>query len=414
MVDFISAFRGPGTPGTRAPGSTAAGILGRQQAQQTQGLLGQLGQLDPGQALQSNTLTQLATVNPQMAAQVAQNFQGISDQRQKALFEDAAEVDTALAQGDVGRAASILNDRLTSISQLGGDPSDTQEIQALLASGNPADLTKAKLLIKDTVRGGQLAGILPDTPTSRFLGLSKDGSRANFLNPDGTVDAKVVRGAVATDEKADKNELEIRKEVRTNLRKRIDSVEKDSEVLQTNFNKITGLSEKIRGGNRLAVAQGLVALVKLGDPTSVVRDSEMIAALNNPNPTAAVASLLTDSGTNLDISDAIMAKIDPLSPFNIDVDDLLATANTLVTSNVPGIQERFAGIEEQAFENLSEKGSKSLFTKSLRDRVAELSGLVPTETVVPTGEPTVTNQAEFDALPSGATFIENGQKFRKP
>lgn len=380
MVDFISAFRGAGTPGAPGVGSVAQRVLGGQQAQQQQDILGQLGQLDPGQALQSNQLAQLAVTNPDMAAKISQNFQGIDDQRQKALFEDAASVDVALSSGNTEQAIGLLEDRLTSIGQLGGDPSDTVEIFQLLASGDPQDLAQATALVKSSVRAGQIAGVLPDTPTSKYLGMSKDETRANFLLPSGEVISEPIAGATAGD---DENSMEVRKEVRKDLRTRINTVEKDSEVLQANFNKITGLSEKIRGGNRTAVAQGLVALVKLGDPTSVVKDSEMIAALNNTSPVAAVASLLSSKGASEDVSDSILKKIDPLNPFNINVDDLLATANTLVLANVPGIQERFAGIEETAKSNLKESGIKSLFTKSLRDRVTGLSGLVPVEVVKP-------------------------------
>lgn len=65
-----------------------------------------------------------------------QKFLQLDEQRKGAMFQDAREVNTRLAGGDIRGATSILSNRLQSIEQLGGDPTDTLEILGMVQSGN--------------------------------------------------------------------------------------------------------------------------------------------------------------------------------------------------------------------------------------------------------------------------------------
>jgi len=170
---------------------------------------------------------------------------------------------------------------------------------------------------------------------------------------------------------------EIRKETRGEIRKQLGSIYKEVNVVRTNYEKLQNLAAEIKKGNRQAVPQALVALVKLGDPGSIVSTNEMMGALNGKTPVAAVFDLLTKKGVDSELAESIAGKIDPLNPNNIGIDFLLDTGRAIVSAFIPTIQDRFASADELADENLTPAGKKSLFSKRLRSSVSTLSDLIP-------------------------------------
>lgn len=187
-------------------------------------------------------------------------------------------------------------------------------------------------------------------------------------------DALIEQGAIA-DPKATKSVAENRKEIRASVRKQVSSIRKEEGILTTNFKKIRELGDEIDKSNRSAVSQALVALVKLGDPTSVVRPSEAAAALNNPS---ILAALFTDAGTDQSIVDAAIRAIDPLNPGVLRKGDIIATADALVLASVPSIQSRFGDAKTEG-ENLLKSTFKTIFSGRLEKRVNALSDLVKRE-----------------------------------
>ena len=121
----------------------------------------------------------------------------------------------------------------------------------------------------------------------------------------------------------------------------------------------------MQGGDRTATSQLLVALVKLGDPGSVVKESEMAAALNTPNPLA----YLADKGIQVDqgLMNTVLAKIDPLNPKNVNVDDVLATGATLVASNAPVMVDEYKRLKERG-QSTDKAGYQSIFSEG-RDKL---------------------------------------------
>lgn len=182
-------------------------------------------------------------------------------------------------------------------------------------------------------------------------------------------------GNLVPKEVVDENRQKIRAETRSGLRKDLTTISKDANTISTNFNKLKNLSGQIESGNRQAVAQGLVALVKIGDPGSTVRSEEMKDALNTQNPLASVAGLLSNANTSEDVIRSVTASIDPLNPRNVKIDDFLSTAEALVSANVPSIQGRFSTAKESAQTNLTDAGVKSLFTEGIEKTVSGLSEL---------------------------------------
>ena len=135
-----------------------------------------------------------------------------------------------------------------------------------------------------------------------------------------------------------KDDSDIRKEVRGEARKGRNAISKEMAVTRENFNKLQNLSGQVKKGNRSAVAQSLIALVKLGDPSSIVKESEMVAALNNQSPVAALTDMLASKGIDGGVINSVAAKIDPLNPNNINMNDVLSTAQSMVNANVPSLQ----------------------------------------------------------------------------
>lgn len=165
------------------------------------------------------------------------------------------------------------------------------------------------------------------------------------------------------------------KELRGELRTEVKDLQGQAAALKTNSEKLKGLVVEIDKGNRQAVAQALVSLVKLGDPTSVVKDSEMEAALNNQNPAAAVSSLLQGSQSQ-GVVESFVRKIDPLNPDTINTDELLATAQAMLAPNAESISGAYTLARGRGESHLSGGGFSTIFGEerdSLFDDVGQLT-----------------------------------------
>jgi hypothetical protein len=68
-------------------------------------------------------------------AQQDQRQQQLDERRQKAMAQDAMRVYSSLSDGKYDDAIELIDDRVKSINELGGDASDTLEIRNLIVSG---------------------------------------------------------------------------------------------------------------------------------------------------------------------------------------------------------------------------------------------------------------------------------------
>ena len=169
---------------------------------------------------------------------------------------------------------------------------------------------------------------------------------------------------------------DIRKELRAGLRNNFDSIIKEESAITTNYKKIQGLLGEVGKGNRTAVAQSIVSLVKLGDPGSTVSGQEMVAALNNQDPTGAFTNLILSTGASEEVKQAILNSFDPLNPNTFSVDNFQATADRVLESQVGSIQSRFNDFSTQGRSNLSQQGLDSVLPKGLQSRIDKLSDLM--------------------------------------
>ena len=159
----------------------------------------------------------------------------------------------------------------------------------------------------------------------------------------------------------DPNTLEIQKETRNELRSGLTDIKKQAGDMYTNYSKLENLGEEMRKGNRSAVAQGLVALVKLGDPGSVVKEEELKMALGAQSPVAAVVDALRGAGVDGGVITAIQQSLDPLNPGTVNVDQIIATADAMMLPNIENILGAYDVANQRGTELLSEQGYNSIF-----------------------------------------------------
>lgn len=390
----------------------------QEQQQQQQALLGQLfgGQATPEQ--QQLTINQLGQINPQLAGQAQTVLQQRQQQQQLGqLQETILRPQERLGPTEAGPPlpTDIRQQRLQEAAfaqrQIEQEfPERAEATQKARKARFEALGLREQARIDSVVKGAQDVVNLPAEQQLTTLQRRREeligqglptGDTDEVISLLQTGDAQgaqqLLQNAVDTGISLDiikpqvKAATEIRKEVRGAIRTDLRSISKETGTITSNFNKIQNLAGEIRKGNRLAVAQGLVSLVKLGDPTSVVSATEMATSLNAQNPISAVSDLLTGKGVSSNIVNSIVTKIDPLNPSNINVDDLLDTARVSVNAFVPQIQRRFEGAQESARGNLTEEGIRSLFTQSLTNTITGLSELTgetpsPPPTTTPAGE----------------------------
>lgn len=266
-------------------------------------------------------------------------LQALDEQRKKALFSDNRLALGYLKNGDVESVKKLGANRIDNIRRLGGDPVHTEQLLQRIESGEPAEslISDMQTLDDQAVAYGYLEAPVQAEP--------------------------------------DDLTLDIQKETRAEIRKNFGKISEEVKAIKTNYGKIESLSKQVSKNNRTAVAQLMTALVKLGDPGSIVNTAEMENALNAQNPVA----YLADKGVDSSIINTIMQKIDPLNPGNVNVDEVKATARALVSSNVPDLMSRYQMEVKRGEQNLSGRGFQSVYSEGLDQRVKSLNDLLPKE-----------------------------------
>jgi hypothetical protein len=172
-----------------------------------------------------------------------------------------------------------------------------------------------------------------------------------------------------------KNMDEIRKEARGEFRNSRKEIAKKTSDLNASYKKVENLAKNVSNGNRNAVPQLMVAMVKLGDPGSIVSTTEMRGAVNATDPVAAVMELLISKGTSDVVAQSIASKVDALKPENIDLLSVLEASNSLLSSSIPSIQDEYSELSGRASSNLTKDGYKSIFSDDFSKKIGGLSSM---------------------------------------
>jgi len=158
----------------------------------------------------------------------------------------------------------------------------------------------------------------------------------------------------------------------TGLNARIDAIETAYDKVDSLVDAAKGIGEPGGKPNRTAVSSVLVGVVKLQDPNSAVLVAEMENAINQTNPVAAVIDLLRSRGTSEEAIKSTLAKIDPLSPENIDPVAIRSTASALVRANIRPMQLAYQDNLIKA-QNLAPSGAQSVMAGNFGQRLFDMN-----------------------------------------
>lgn len=280
-------------------------------------------------------------------------------------------LNTALDQGaQPEQLAALLQQNIQRAQANGGNGADSQEALQVLQSGGVEALRN---LAGQATAVFQQQGIfkVPATPESAFAKLD----RGKFETDSVAVFERTGKYSDLVPISAQTEDPAYTAELRKELRTDVGGLVNEAKVLKTNFGKLNNLAEEMRSGNRSAVAQGLVSLVKLGDPGSVVKEEELKQALGSQSPVAAVADALRGRGVNDGIITAITQSLDPLNPGAVNVDQILATAEAMLKPNIDTITSAYGDAKSRASGQLTQGGLNSIFGQrdGLFDEIAGLS-----------------------------------------
>ena len=182
--------------------------------------------------------------------------------RLTAMVKDAKQAYDFINRGDVNNAMSLIQDRVQMIGELGGDPSDTARIGAMLESGRIAEAQN------------ELRGFLrPFMPTEAIKAseLTPTGQRVTFDPLTQTTTAEDVAGFRAEPEESTVFEDESR------LRTEFNSLQsvKDFAIRNSALGAIEASAQDPTAAGDISL---IFAYMKMLDPNSVVREGEFATA----------------------------------------------------------------------------------------------------------------------------------------
>lgn len=291
-------------------------------------------------AYDSNDVNKVAEVSIKYP-ELSKSLAGLIGYRNKETKDNDQQTSYKII-GDPANTEKYLQEHADFITSQGGDPTGTlKDIQ--LFKSNPANYVKGR----------------------EVMAASIDGK--------GLLDFKKSLGSGEMDD----NLLKIKEETRKDVRTKTNKYRAAAAVITSNRDKLANLIKRIELGDRYAVSQSLVALVKIGDPASIVSVNEMEGALNTEDPISTVAKLLLSKGAPQEVIDSITTKLDLLNPENINTEHLMATADAMMSSSIPALQSQFEEARDLAAENLTDDGYNSIFNKPLIDAMGGLSEYLP-------------------------------------
>ena len=364
----------------------------------------------------------------------------LSDQRRQAMLQDNQIVLDNLLKSRPGAAIDVLSDRIGLLDQLGADSSDTRGLLQLINDGKIEDAIQESTVLNDAavIRGlieplpspdkpkqqivdGQLVTIGPEGATATGIeGLEQGTSTAKTVQssdilPDGTI-VKVFKsgltevsdpqGAVITGQRRADKIREAREFGAEVQGKRSRERTLGSEIAKTSI-EVGGAAFK-----KLPVIRGNIA--NLDKVISAIDKGAKSGAVERFLPSVRAASVELDNLRNQlgldvigDVTFGALSKgeldlaLDTALPTGLDETELKAWAENKRSAQTNVLKElrktaKFFSLGGTITEYLT-----------LQDKISAQGGDAGSAQ-------TITSQAEFDALPSGAVFIEDGQEFRKP
>ncbi len=352
--------------------------------------------------------------------------------RQSLLIDNRVALDHVL-NDRIDQANQVGANRVEAIQQLGGDPSDTLTIMTLIRQGKTAEAVE---LMRGVDREATISGEIPEMASlhpqkakdRRFTGKIENDA-AIFEEADGTITAQPIAGLAPKTPKQSREQVMISIANAKNEIKRLDSradvntgLRDEGVKLAKNFTDRRAFAGTI---NNVLKGQGGVSDLALGtaffkiiDPGSTVTQNEFNQIRESRNLGAKGEGILQKiiDGEVLNVTErkaiANLAQNQLNSFKKIARDGLGRLVN--VANNDKRFKSKFT-----AEEIYGDSIANVLAGGDIDPEKLGVPAAAPVaDAIVPRSQPgataIITSQAQFDALPSGATFIEDGVEYRKP
>lgn len=311
-----------------------------------------------------------------------QFLQGLDDQRKQAILQDAFAVQRALENSDFQGARGLLLNRLENINRLGGDPSDTNSVLQKIDAG---DIVGAHNDVSTVVEFAQAQGLLKTPQQVKPQRSIVDGQVVTIDPTTGQGTAADIAGL------RPKKKPEAEQKQINALRKDIFNVTKPLRDVEVAFKKIERSGAKGTAASDISL---IFNFMKINDPGSTVREGEFATAQNAAGVPDRVVNIYNRVLEGVRLSDTQRK-------------DFISQSKTLFEAQQEGADNQIENILQQADQDQISR-TRVFGGKRLEEFRKRFAGRVSLQT------PTITTQAEFDALPSGTEFIEDGETFRKP
>lgn len=285
-------------------------------------------------------------------------------ERRVAMAEDSATALTKLDNGDVQGAIDFGVNRIENIQALGGNPSDTFMMVAGLEQGN---ISEVQEVLKKHVLEEQRNKIL-----------RRDDPSLNRLSGFENIETAKIEQAKVSSFRAD-----------------IMNISKDQRKVNAAYNRIQSVGSQATPAGDLSLIFGIM---KMNDPTSTVRESEYATAEN--------------AGAAFDRWGNTYNRV--LSGEKLTVKqraDFLNTAEGLHKGQRKATDTQIGNILEQADQDYIPR-VRVMGKTRLTDWDQRMADYKRDKNPV-TEVREITTQAEFDSLPPGAKYFEDGKEFTK-
>lgn len=407
---------------------------------------------------------------PEYVMAMQEQQKALSQERQQAMIQDALAVNNLLSQNNVEGAMNLMNRRVNLINQLGGDPSDTLEVMELVQTGR---VPEAQQLIGGFLGQAQAMGLYQPPQAQQIkAGDITESGQALFATPEGQVVARDVQGFRAPEPKPE-TEL-ARKFVQQVMP---DGTFRTLQTDQRgNFFDTAGNAVQLPAGANLVegtVMQGKpedfnttsaefrqlrdresatrATIATIGDMLGMLQENPNIntfvsnAAGFVNNLSAEVKALANAMGAREEVDalinpDRFSSEFNELGIRNRQMQSLInGLAYAVARSNDPsGTRVSDADVRNAIREIGGSSSDPVAFSRVLTDvarradrnyridyrtrtggnyqddlGIEAISG-IQIRDIDQSGPPTINTQEEYDALPSGAIYIDNGQQYRKP
>lgn len=265
--------------------------------------------------------------------------------------------------GDIDGALGSLE----SLRKFGADDDDIAKFTKLLTTGDLNTVKSNVGRLDNTVKN-----YLGVKPASKFTDVEVDTDSGQVIYTNKNTGETITKpiGDFKSGDMTPKDRREFQKETRTSIRGDIGKVKKTAEEISSSRDKIDSLITQAQNGNRQAIAAVIMNLARLNSP-GVVTDSDFSQMAGKQDPIAAAISII--QGKGIDVN-AVMRGIDATNPDTFDAKSVIATADSLITSQLPTLNKSLVGLREKArIAELPTKQVNTLFAGT--DFVGQIKGL---------------------------------------